>query len=119
MAVPLAISYASSVSSQRRTGNKSVMMEFLSGGTARPRVTPIVGKSTLIVDGQALVMALGRLSDCDTFEDFGEKIVKAVLASEKDFDRIGWTFGRYKETSIKCATGKKAFSRPYAHSKNY
>ena len=84
MAVPLAISDASSVSSQRRTGNKSVMMELLSSGTTRLRVTPIAGKSTLIVDGQALVMELGRPSDCNTFEDFGDKFVKAVLASGKD-----------------------------------
>ena len=81
MAFSLAISDASSVSSQRRTGNKSVKMELLSSGTARPRVTPIAGKSTLIVDGQALVMALGRPSDCNTFEDLGDKFVKAVLAS--------------------------------------
>ena len=107
MEVPLVISDTSGVSSQRRTENKSVMMELLSSGTARPRVTPIAGKSTLIVNGQALVMALGRPSDCNTFEDLGDKFVKAVLASGKDFDRIGVTFGRYRVTSIKCATGKK------------
>ena len=33
--------------------------------------------------------------------------MKAVLASGKDFDRKGMTFGRYRVTSIKCATGKK------------
>ena len=107
MAAPLVISDTSGVSSQRRTENKSVMMELLSSGTARPRVTPIARKSTLIVNGQALVMALGRPSDCNTFEDLGDKFVKAILASGKDFDRIGMTFGRYRVTSIKCATGKK------------
>ena len=107
MAVPLAISDASSVGSQRLTGNKLVVMELLSSGTARPRVVPMAGKSTLIVTCQALVMALGRFLDWNTFEDLGDKFVKAVLASGKDFDRIGMTFGRYRETSIKCATGKK------------
>ena len=92
MAVPLVISDTSGVSSQRRTENKSVMMELLSSGTARPRVTPIAGKSTLIVNGQALVIALGRPSDCNTFEDLGDKL-KAVLASGKDFDRTDMTFG--------------------------
>ena len=47
MAVALVISDTSGVSRQRRTENKSVMMELLSSGTARPRVTPIAGKSTL------------------------------------------------------------------------
>ena len=102
MAVPLVISDTSGVSSQRRTENKSVMKELLRSGTAHPRVTPIAGKSTLIVNGQALVMALGRPSNCNTFEDLGDK-----FACGKDFYRIGVTFGRYRVTSIKCATGKK------------
>ena len=51
MAVPLVISDTSGVSSQRRTGNKSVMMELLSSGTARPRVTPIAGRRLISRDG--------------------------------------------------------------------
>ena len=97
MAVPLAIFDASS---QLRTGNKSVLMELLSSGTERPRVTPIAGRSTLVVDGQALVMALGRPSDCNTFDDLGDKFVKAVLASGKDFYRIDATFDRYREGNV-------------------
>ena len=67
------------------TGNKSVMIELLSSGTKRPRVTPVAGRSTLVVDGQALVMALGRPSECNTFDDLADKFVKAVLVSGKDF----------------------------------
>ena len=103
MAVHFAIFDASS---QLRTGNKSVLMELLMM-MERPRVTPIAGTSMLVVDGQALVMALGRPSDCNTFDDLGDKFVKAVLASGKDFYRIDVTFDRYRETSIKCATRKK------------
>ena len=84
------------------------MMEVLSSGSERPRVTPILGHLTLVVDGQALVMGLGRPSECNTFEDLGGKFVKAVLASGKDFHRIEVTFDRYRETSIKCATRKKS-----------
>ena len=90
MAVPLAIFDASS---QLRTGNKSVLMELLSSGTERPR-----GRSTLVVDGEALVMALGRPSE--HIDDLGDKFVKAVLASGKDFYRMDVTFDRYRETSI-------------------
>lgn len=57
MTVPLAISDSNS---QLRTGNKSVMIELLSSGTGRPRVTPVAGPSMLVVYGQALLMALGR-----------------------------------------------------------
>ena len=52
----------------------------------------------------------GRPSECNTIDDLGDKIVKTVLASGKDFYRIDVTFDRYKETSIECAT-KEAFSR--------
>jgi len=102
--VPLAIF---DVSGQLCTGHKSVMMEVLSSGTERPRVTPIAGRSTLVVDGQALVMVLGRPSECNTFNDLRDKFVKAVLASGKDFHRIDVTFDRYREMSIKCTTRKK------------
>ena len=103
-AVSLAIFDANS---QLRTGNKSVTMEVLSSGTERPRVTPVAGRSTLVVDCQSLVMAIGKPSECNTFDDLGDKFAKAVLASGKDFHRIDATFDRYRETSIKCATRKK------------
>ena len=48
-------------------------------------------------------MALGRPSECNTFDDFEAKFVKAVLVSGNDFDRVDVTFDRYRETSIKCA----------------
>lgn len=57
-AVPLAIFDASS---QLCTGNKSVMMEVFSSGMECPRVMPITGRSTLVVDCQALVMVLDDL----------------------------------------------------------
>lgn len=41
-------------------------------------VTPIVRRSILVVDGQALVMALGR-PDYNTFDDLWYKFVKALL----------------------------------------
>ena len=91
VAVSLAIF---NTSGQLRAGNKSVLMELLSSGTERPRVTPIAGKSTLEVDGQTLVLARGRPQDCNTFDDLGDKFLKAVLASGKDFHRTDVTFDR-------------------------
>ena len=69
MAVPLAIA---DTNGQLRTGNKLVRIELLSSGTERPRVTPIAGRSTSVVDGQALVMTLGKPSECNTFDDLGD-----------------------------------------------
>ena len=83
------------------------MIELLSSGTERPRVTTIAGRSTLVVYGKALVITLGRPSECNRFDDLGEEFVIAVLVSGKDFDRIDTMFDRYREIPIKCAIRKK------------
>ena len=64
-------------------------------------------RSTLVIDGKALVMALGRPSESATFDDLADTFLKAVLVCGMDYDRIDVTFDRYRETSIKCATTKK------------
>ena len=51
------------------------------------RVTPVTGRSTLVIDGQALVMALGRPTECNTFDDLADRFLKAVLVCGKDYDR--------------------------------
>ena len=79
-----------------------MLIELLSGGMEYTRVTPVTGRSTLVIDGQALVMALGRPTECNTFDDLADRFLKAVLVC----DRIDVAFDRYRETSIKCATRK-------------
>ena len=83
MSVPLAIA---DTNGQLRSGNKSVLIELLSGGMEYTRVTPVPGRSTLVIDGQALVMALGRPSACNTFDDLADRFLKAVLVCGKDYD---------------------------------
>ena len=104
VSVPLAIA---DTNAQLRSGNKSVLIELLSGGMEDTRVTLVPGRSTLVVDGQALVMALGRPSVCNTFDDLADRCLKAFLACGKDYDRIDVEFDRYRETSMKCAIRKK------------
>ena len=83
------------------------MIELLSNGTERSRITTIAGRSTLVVDGQALVITLGRPSECNMFDDLGDEFVKAVLVSGKDFDQIDAIFDKDREISIKCPIRKK------------
>ena len=85
MSVPLAIA---DTNGQLRSGNKSVLIELLSGGMEYTRVTPVTGRSTLVIDGQVLVMALGRPTECNTFDDLADRFLKAVLVCGKDYDRI-------------------------------
>ena len=70
------------------------MMALLLSGTERPVFLPIIGRSTLVVDGQVLFMVLGRPSECKTFDDLVDKFVKAVFVYGKEFDRIDRIFHR-------------------------
>ena len=81
MSVPLAFA---DTNGQLRSGNKSVLIELLSGGMEHTWVTPVPARSTLVIDGTALVMALGRPSECATFDDLADTFLKAVLVSGKD-----------------------------------
>jgi len=78
--------YQWSVTIWKSIGNDGAAV---SGGMEHPRVTPVPGRSTIVIDGQALVMALGRPSECNKFDDLADRFLKAVLVCGKDHDRIG------------------------------
>lgn len=60
-------------------------MELLARGLERPRVTPVAGRSPLI-DGQALVSARRRPSECNTFDEiFRRKICESCSILWKRF----------------------------------
>ena len=92
-----------------RSGNKSILTQALCAGIHLPLVlpSPTGRSSTLVIDGQALVMSLGRPPDCNTFTEYADRFTKTVLTLGKDFNRIDVTFDRYREFSIKNATRKK------------
>ena len=69
----------------------------MSGGMEHPRVTPVPGRSTIVIDGQALVMAKGRPSECNKFDDLADRFLKAFLVFGKHYDRIDDAFDRYRE----------------------
>ena len=50
-----------------------MLIELLSGGMEYTRVAPVTGRSTLVIDGQALVMALGKPSERNTFDDLADR----------------------------------------------
>ena len=51
--------------------------------------------SFLIIDGQALVVALGKPDADATFGDLAETYVKTVLIAGSEYHRIDVVFGRY------------------------
>lgn len=91
-----------------RSGNKSILSQLLCGDVECPAVMyPTDVPSTLVIDGQAFVMTLGQPSDCNTFREYADKFVRALLAFGKHFQRIDIIFDRYRDMSIKSTTRQK------------
>ena len=59
-------------------------------------------QATLIIDGQATVIALGKPQGAVTFGDFADIFVTNVLQSGASYKRIDVLFDRYYDISIKC-----------------
>lgn len=55
----------------------------------------------MILDGQALVIALGKPDGAVTFGDFADAFLKSKLYSGRNCARIDVRFDRYYPTSIK------------------
>lgn len=61
----------------------------------------------LIIDGQALVIAIAKPQGAKTFGDLADVFVEAVLKSGAKFQRIDVLFDRYQTHSIKTGTRKR------------
>ena len=88
-------------------GNKSSLIDVLIQNVSTPSEIEIKAPSTLIIDGQALVMALGKPKGLNTFGDLADVFSRTVLSMGATFDRIDVTFDRYQKHSIKDNTRSK------------
>ena len=61
----------------------------------------------LVIDGQALVIAIGKPQAAKTFGDLSDIFVKSVFQSGKHFQCIDVLFDRYYEHSIKSGTRER------------
>ena len=78
-----------------RTGNKSMLAEVLTEKVDCPDSLSLEGKSSLIIDGFALVAAIGRPANAKTFGDLSDSFVGAVFAKAgASFERIDVLFDR-------------------------
>ena len=66
-------------------------------------VLHVLSYSTLVIDGQTLVVALGSADKTNfkTFGDFSEAYMKSVFGYGAQFERIDLVFDRYHHPSIK------------------
>lgn len=106
--MPVPISLAA-INGTLNTGNKSLMADVLTQNIVTPPDIQLGDpwKNCLVIDGQALVMALGMPQEVVTFGDFADLFVKTVLLMGSRSSRIDVTFDRYEIVSIKSGTRKK------------
>lgn len=78
-----------------RSGNKSVLAEVLTTEVTCPPELTLEGDSTLIIDGFALVAAIGKPEKAKTFGDFSDVFVSATLNKGAAYKRVDIVFDRY------------------------
>ena len=102
--LPVPISIAE-MNGALRTGNKSVLLEKLTEDITCPEAIELHNTSScLIIDGQALVVSLGRPDNAVTFGDLADTYVRAVLRAGYKYQRIDIVFDRYRKETIKGGT---------------
>lgn len=91
-----------------RSPDKSVLIKLLTEKLECP-VSLALEKvsSTLIIDGQALVMSLGKPPGLENFGDLAELYTNNIQKYAKYYSRIDIVFDRYREKSIKSGTRTK------------
>ena len=105
--VPLSLA---EVNGELRTGPKAILADILTTDVPCPNyldATDLQDEPMLVIDGQALVFAIGKPQTAKTFGELADVFVDSVLQSGALFRRIGVLFDRYKEHSIKRGTRKR------------
>ncbi|KAG1668552.1 Protein smg8 [Nymphon striatum] len=104
MKIPVSIA---DTSGTLRTGTTSILFDVLTKDVSCPTEITISESSCLIIDGQAMVMSLGKPADVNTFGEYADVVVKYVLKQGEAYNRIDVTFDRYNNLSIKGDTRVK------------
>lgn len=106
MPVPVAIA---ETNGSIRSGNKSNLADALTKNITCPETIDITSKesASIIIDGQALVVAIGKPDNAKTFGDLADVFVRTVLKKGEQFARIDVVFDRYRDISIKAKTREK------------
>ena len=102
--VPVPISLAE-MNVTLRTGNRSELANVVTEYIDSPETIQLYATSSLItIDGQALVVALGKPDAGVTFGDLADTYVTTVLKAGSKYHRIDVVFDRYRDETIKGTT---------------
>lgn len=91
--------------------NKSMMVNILTTHVQTPIDITLPKNSCLLVDGQALVMAIGKPPDLTTFGEYACMFSNTVCKMGAEFQRVDVVFDRYQKQSIKAGTRIKRKQR--------
>ena len=112
--LPVPISMAN-MDGTLRSASKAVFIEELQAGITCPTYVEQLelGPSpTLVIDGMALVISLGKPTGVATFGDFASHFLRHTLHNGSNFRRIDVLFDRYNDVSIQSGTRSKKQAKP-------
>lgn len=98
------------VNGNLRSGSKAVLSQLLTPDVPCPPALcsdELGDEATLIIDGQALIIAIGKPQGASTFGDLADTFIAGVLQSGASYHRVDVLFDRYYEVSIKSGTRKR------------
>ena len=101
MTVPL---YLAKTSGSLHSTNNAVLARILTQQVQTPATGILDEPSCLLIDGQALVMTLGKPPDIRTFGDYANIFAITVFKMGANYQRIDVVFDRYQDESIKAGT---------------
>ena len=105
VSVPLSLS---EMDGSLRTGNKAVLMNLMTKDIRERQELQVDRASTqLIIDGQAMVVSLGKPADARTFGDLADNFIRSLTLHSKTYHRIDVTYDRYVPGSVKGATRQR------------
>ena len=90
-----------------RTGTKSILCDVLTADVPCPHAlnpNELGDNPSIIIDGQALVCAIGKPKETGTFGDLFGVFRSTVLNMGASFNQINVIFDRYYKVSIKSGT---------------
>ena len=111
--MPIPISLAET-NGALRTGSKTSLVECLTFDVQCPAAIEVQDNSCLVIDGQDMVIAIGKLQTCKTFGDakaFVNLVNRVILVSAAN-NRVDVVFDIYTDNSMKASTHQTRTKTP-------
>ena len=100
MPIPISLAETNEALLALRIGSKASLVDCLTSDVQCPASIKVQGNSCLLIDGQAMVIAIGKPQTCKTFGDFANACVNRVISVSAAYDKVDIVFDRYRDNSI-------------------